>query len=788
MKNTFFIFFSIFILLISGIFIYISYISLDIPDVNQISNNRINQSTKIYDRSQEILLYEIHGEEKRTVVSFDNIPDIIKQATIATEDRNFYEHPAFDYKALIRAGFIDIIYGKKIGGSTITQQLAKNIFLSSDKTISRKIKELIIALKLEQRYAKDDILSLYLNQIPYGGNAYGIEAASQTYFNKRVEDINLAEATILASLPQAPSYYSPYGAHVDKLYERQKYILDQMINLGFITEDNYREAIETEISFTPQATTIKAPHFVMMVIDQLRDIYGEEMIQTGGLRVITTLDYDMQKLAEKVVTEGANRNYELYKGRNAALVAQEVKTGQILALVGSFDYFDQENEGNFNVAYQGLRQPGSAFKPFVYLTAFEKGYTPSTVLFDVETEFDTAGGPEASYTPHNFGNRFRGPISMRNSLAQSINVTAVKTLYLAGIDNTLETAKKLGINTLGDRSRFGLSLVLGGGEVRLTELVEAYSVLAQDGVKHNQSSILKVENSLGKVLYEWDDKSNRVYNEQSIRLINDVLSDVDARRGLFSSSLSLTTFPDYQVALKTGTTNDYVDAWAIGYSPSLVVGVWAGNNRREPMQQQGSSLLAALPIWNAFFKEAVKKYEPETFNKPDNIITTKPILQGDYTWQNQIHNILYYVKKDEPSGPLPENPERDPQFNGWESAVLKWAQNNIPNFSEYNKTRIFDYSNSLNPELSIIINSPKNGSYMQGGFKFEADINTNSKIESMELFINGGRIDSLKQDFDNSYKYNKTISLNQLETQNKISLVVKMESGAVREESVIVFK
>ena len=787
-KNISFILFSLFILAVSGVFIFLSYISLDLPDVNQIGSRRINQSTKIYDRTQEILLYEIHGDEKRTVIPFDDIPDIVKQATIAAEDRNFYEHPAFDYKALIRAAFIDIFYGKRIGGSTITQQLAKNIFLSADKTITRKVKELIIALKLEQRYSKDDILGLYLNQIPYGGNAYGIEAASQTYLNKEAKEINLAEATLLASLPQAPSYYSPYGSHVDKLYERQKYVLDQMIDIGYITEEEYKEAIETEVSFAPQATTIKAPHFVMMVIDQLRDIYGEEMIQTGGLRVVTTLDYEMQELAEKVVREGADRNFELYKGRNAALVAQDAKTGQILTLVGSFNYFDRENEGNFNVAYQGLRQPGSAFKPFAYLTAFDEGYTPETVLFDVETEFDTSGGPEASYTPHNFDNIFRGPISLRDSLAQSVNVTAVKTLYLAGIDDTLETAKKLGINTLGDRSRFGLSLVLGGGEVRLTELVDAYSVFARDGVKHDQSSVLKIEDSLGKVLYEWEDEERRVYEAQPIRLLNDVLSDVNSRRGLFSGSLPLTVFDGYQVALKTGTTNDYVDAWTVGYSPSIVVGVWAGNNRREPMQQQGSSLLAALPIWNSFFKEAVKNYEPETFNKPERETISKPILQGDYLFGKQIHNILYYVKKDDPRGDIPENPEKDSQFEGWESSVLDWASRNLPDFNDYNKTRIFDYSNNSNSSFSLNINSPKNGSYVSSSFKFEADINSGSNIESVELFINGRSVDKKQGDLGNVYKYNKTLSNNQLDTQNKILVVVKTQSGSSLEDSVIVFK
>ncbi|MDD4761639.1 MAG: transglycosylase domain-containing protein [Candidatus Pacebacteria bacterium] len=696
MKNFLFFSFLIILFIFSVSFIYASYLALKIPDFEEIENRKISQSTKIYDRSGKIMLYEVHGEEKRTIIPFEEIPENVKKATIAAEDKNFYTHMAFDWKAIIRSVFIDLFYNKRIGGSTITQQLAKNSFLSSDKILTRKIKELFLAIKLEKRYNKDEILSFYLNQIPYGGNAYGIQAAAQTYFNKNVSDLTLAETATLAALPQAPSFYSPYGSHVEDLKERTKYVLEQMKNIGYITEEEMKIAEEEKLVFAPQSKSIKAPHFTMMVMEYLREKYGEDMIETGGLRVTTTLNEELQKIAEEEVTKGAENNTELYKGKNMALVAQDPKTGQILALVGSANYFDVENEGNFNVAYQGLRQPGSAFKPFAYIEAFKKGYTPETILFDVPTEF-TVNNPNCPikqeefndennkcYHPHNFDGIFKGPVSLKNALAQSINIPAVKILYLAGIEDTLKLAENFGISTLSDRSRFGLSLVLGGGEVKLTELVNAYSVFAQDGEKHKQAIILKVEDSNGKIIEEYRDEKERVIEEQYARMINDVLSDTEARAGLFQGSLNLTIFPEHEVAMKTGTTNDYVDAWTMGYTPSLVVGVWAGNNRREPMERQGGSILAAMPTWSSFLRRALENYESETFNKPEQIIREKPILRGDYLNNKQVHSILYYIDKDNPLGLNPIYPASDPQFQNWEDPVIEWAKNNIPDFATYN--------------------------------------------------------------------------------------------------------
>ncbi|MFH1346657.1 MAG: PBP1A family penicillin-binding protein [Spirochaetota bacterium] len=661
----------------------------ELPNPEEFINGQIIQSTKIYDRTGEVLLYEIHGDQKRTVIPFSDISQYSREATLAIEDQNFYQHAAMDWKGTLRALIANLSTGEMSqGGSTITQQLARNTFLTPEKTIRRKIKELILANWIEEKYTKDKILELYLNQIPYGTNAYGIESASQTYFNKPAKDLSLAESAILAAMIQAPSYYSPWGTHTEELINRKNYVLEQMYGLGFIDEQEKESAQKAKLVFANQNMgIIKAPHFVMMIKDYLGQKYGEDIMERGGLKVITTLDWDLQKLAETVVENGANRNTELYQGKNASLVAQDPKTGQILALVGSKDYFDESIDGNFNVAVQGLRQPGSSFKPFTYITAFEKGYSPNTVVFDLPTEFSSYtdicplvninynNGNPLCFHPQNFDGGFRGPINLRNSLAQSINIASVKVLYLAGLNDTIKTAQNFGISTLTDPGRYGLSLVLGGGEVKLIDMVGAYSVLSQEGIRHNQSIILEVYDAKGSILEKYLDQATRVIDQQYPKLISNILSDNEARAGLFQGSLSLTVFPGRDVALKTGTTNDYKDAWTFGYTPSLVVGVWAGNSDNTPMQKHAGSILAAVPIWSEFINAALQNYPMEFFNKPDDIQENKLMMNGEYIINNQIHNILYYVDKSNPIGPQPLNPEFDSQFWNWELPIKIWWQN-----------------------------------------------------------------------------------------------------------------
>jgi 1A family penicillin-binding protein len=687
--------------------------TLELPDLNAFADRKISQSTKIYDRTGQILLYDVHQNIRRSVVTFDNISPNIKNATIAIEDSNFYNNYGVEPKAILRAIFTNITAGSATqGGSTITQQVIKNSLLSQEKSITRKIKEAILAIKLSQVMSKDDILTMYLNETPYGGNIYGIEEAARSFFGKSARDLDLTEAAYLAAVPNAPTYYSPYGNHRDKLEDRKNLVLQRMYDLKFISESDYSKARAEKIVFKPDNTGgIKAPHFVMMVRSYLEEKYGKDAIENKGFKVTTTLDWDLQQKAEQIVAEGAKENETKFNARNASMVAIDPKTGQILVMVGSRDYFDTKNDGNFNIAL-AHRQPGSSFKPFVYATAFEKGYTPETVVFDVKTQFqttcDTEGKPlypnvkeEDCYMPENYDQVYKGPVTLRSALAESRNIPAIKVLYLAGIQDSLNTAKSMGINSLGDASQYGLTLVLGGGEVSLLDMTSAYSVFANDGVRNPYASILKVEDLDGNTLEEFSASSEQVIPQNVSRQITDILSDNAARTPEFGADSAL-YIPERQVAVKTGTTNDYKDAWIIGYTPDLVVGAWAGNNDNTPMEKKIAGFIVA-PMWHSFVEEAIKQFPDEPFPKPvneDNYDSLKPVLRG--IWQGgesyfvdkisgklaneytpsemreervipSVHDILYWVDKNNPLGPKPVNPASDPQFNLWETPVRAWA-------------------------------------------------------------------------------------------------------------------
>lgn len=772
------------------------YITSGLPPVEELQNRQVVESTKIYDRTGTVLLYDIHGEEKRTVIKSEEIPKFVKDATVSVEDASFFTNPAFDWRGILRAIAVNIIKGRALqGGSTITQQLAKKSFLTDERTIWRKLKELVLASRLEKKYTKDEILTLYLNQIPYGSNTYGIEAAAETFFNKKAGDLTLSESALLAALPNAPSYYSPWGSHTKELMARKNYILDRMHELGYIDSIDLATAKSAKIEFAEQSKTgIKAPHFVEYVQDYLNNKYGEGVVRTSGLKVTTTLDWDLQQAAETAVKDGVKRNTDLYGGMNGALVASDPKTGQILAMVGSADYFDSKNEGNFNVATQGLRQPGSTFKPFAYLTAFEKGFTPDTILWDVPTEFspDDSKCPtipnfsatetdDTCYHPQNNDGIFRGPVKMKEALSQSLNLPSVKTLYLAGVGDTISNAQKFGIATLSDRSRFGLSLVLGGGEVKLVELVNAYGVFATEGVKHDISAILKVEDKNGNVLEEYEDTGEQVVDPQYPRLINDILSDIDLRSLLFKNSLPLTQVPGYQIALKTGTTNDFVDAWTIGYSPDLVVGVWAGNNHREPLKSRAGSVLAAVPIWHAFAVDAFKKFAPDTFTKPDPIQSDNPVLRGELPAGDR-HEVLYYL-----------NRQNDSQYKNWEAGLQEWLKTNSPDTTKFavaDSTPASPAPAASAPgadDTAITVSSPKNGDTFTDGFNINAQINSPAEIAKIEVYFNNGLLDSKIGDLGQSYSYTAAFSPALKNQQNLLTIKVADKNGKQTEKSLILF-
>ncbi len=607
----------------SGMFLFLYY-ARDLPRPEKFTERQVTQSTKIYDRTGEVLLYDIFGEEKRIIVPLSEIPKYVQEAVIVTEDANFWKHFGLDIRAIIRAVLADLKLKEPAqGASTISQQLIRSSFLTREKTLKRKVREIILTIELERKYSKEEILEFYLNQVPFGSNAYGIEAASRTLFDKPVKDIGIAEAATLASLIKAPSRLSPYGEYKDELLQRKDYVLDRMANADYITHDQAQEAKNQTLRFSQILTPIKAPHFVMYIKDQLVRKYGEDFIRERGLRVYTSLDWELQEYAEKIVEQGAKDNGWM-NAHNAALIAINPKTGEILTMVGSKSWFGDVSPKNcipgkncqfepmINVAIRE-RQPGSAFKPFVYATAFEKGATPKTIVVDEETNFGKWGGKD--YIPQNYDNLFRGPVTLRQALAQSLNVPSVKVLAsLAGLKDSIENAKEFGITTLNRPSSFyGLSLVLGGGEVKLLDIASAYSVFANNGLKSSPVSIVRIEDALGNIVEENKKIPKRVLDSRVAGIINDILSDNDARAPMFGYYSPL-YFPEYDVAAKTGTTQNWRDAWTIGYSASIVAGVWVGNNDNTPMAKQPGVMLSS-PMWHQFMEKALLRFPKENLNK-----------------------------------------------------------------------------------------------------------------------------------------------------------------------------
>ncbi len=673
---------AIILFLLGGVIIWAAV--MPIPAINDFENRQVAESTKIYDRTGNVVLYDVHGAVRRTSVPLEQISPLIQNATISIEDATFYQNAGFRPLSFLRALFVDVFARSyEQGGSTITQQVVKNALLTQTKTIPRKIEEIILALRLTRSYSKQQILNTYLNEVPYGGTIYGVQEASQYFFGVDAKDVDLAQSAYLAALPQAPTYYSPYGNHKDELDQRKNLVLSKMEEQGYITADQFAAAEKENVQFKSETQAgIKAPHFVFYIREYLEKKYGVDAVENGGLRVITTLDYDLQQNMENTVTKYAPEMMKDFNASNEAMVAIDPKTGQVLAMVGSGDYFNDTINGKFNDAL-ALRQPGSAFKPFVYATAFEKGYTPDTVVFDLQTQFstscnaqDVANDNPPCYSPQNYDNKFIGPVSLRDAIAQSRNVPSVKVLYLAGILDSLKTASDLGITTLGDASRYGLTLVLGGGEVNLLEMTGAYSVFANDGVKNPPTGILQVTDKNGTVLEQYNQNSSRVLDPQVARQVNDILSDDTARSPEFGVH-GVLYFSGADVADKTGTTNDSRDAWVIGYTPAIAVGAWAGNNDNTPMVKKIAAFIVS-PMWHEFLAYATQKYPADSFppSSPDpQLGSLPPVLTGNWNTDASkgIHDILFWVQKDNPRAGPPANPWADAQATYWDYPVQLWA-------------------------------------------------------------------------------------------------------------------
>lgn len=587
------------------------YYTHDFPRPERFTRETAAQPTRIYDQTGQFLLYNVFGEENRLIVPLEEVSEYAQQAVIALEDNRFYQHRGVDARGILRAIMVDLRLRRPAeGASTISQQLIRSHFLTGERTAERKVREVVLTLELERQYSKDQILEWYLNQVPFGSNFYGIESASQGFFNKPANQLTLGEAATLAALIKAPSALSPYGDNLERLVARQRYAIYRMHELGFIEEEKMTEGFEEEINFARIIHSLKAPHFTLEVLRELENMYGRSRLERDGLKVYTTLDWELQQMAEKLVREKVEE-FRVFRIHNGSLVAIDPRTGGILALVGSKDYFSPSlPEGclqgclfqpHFNVATSGERHPGSALKPFMYAVAFENGYTPDHIEEDQQTNFGLWGG--SYYIPRNYDGRFRGPVTLRSALAQSLNIPSVKVfMYRAGMEESLELLANAGITS--DLPAVP-SLVLGGGGLKLLDLTAAYGAFATEGLKVVPRTITRVENARGEVIFENNSQpSLRILQSSAARDINDILSDNEARAPMFgpNSNLFLPRYPN--VAVKTGTNQDYKDFWTVGYNQDLVVGVWLGNNNQESMAQRPAVGTAGL-IWNRFTEQAL---------------------------------------------------------------------------------------------------------------------------------------------------------------------------------------
>jgi len=605
------------------------WISRSLPSADQFSNRDVLQSTKIFARDGT-LLYQSGGNIRRTVIDFSQMNSNVKQSTISVEDKSFYNEGGISIRGILRSAVVDIFHlGASQGGSTITQQYVRNAVLTQKKTFTRKIEEAILSIEVDEKYSKDQVLQFYLNEIPYGRNVYGIQAAAQSYFNIDAQNLDLAESAYLAAMIQAPNHYDPFGPYRQQLDDRKNTVLDLMLQQGYINQQQHDQAKIEQAKFVRSQNSIIAPHFVFYIQNYLEQKYGADTVENGGLQVYTTLDPKLQTDAEQAIDDYSAINTKKYNGNNEALTAIDPKTGQILAMVGSKDYFGTSEpagctpglnctfEPNVNVA-TSLRQPGSSVKPYVYGTAFEQPYNmnPASLLYDVVTDFGNYGGKD--YIPRDYDLKERGPVSVRSALDGSLNIPAVKTLDIIGVSAATTTMKNFGITT--PLSSCSLSLVLGGCEVTLLDHVSGYATFATEGVHHQATGILKITDSSGSTLEEYKDKSSTVMDPQAAYEIDNILTDNSARAYVFGANSPL-QIPGRTVAAKTGTTQNYRDGWTLGFTPSLAAGVWVGNNDGTNLKGGSDGVVVAAPIWNDFMKKALANTPNEDFPVPQGIQT-----------------------------------------------------------------------------------------------------------------------------------------------------------------------
>lgn len=776
------------------IILFVVY-SRDLPSPDKV-RRLDNLSTVIYDRNGEVL-YDVYSNQNRIPVPLDQMPLYLKQATVAVEDKNFYKHQGIDPMGIFRAIFSIVTFRGVQGGSTLTQQLVKNVLLTNEKSLPRKIKEFILTVQIERKYSKDEIMQMYLNEAPYGGTAWGVETAAETYFGKHAKDLDLMESAILAGLPQLPSVYSPFGTDPKAYIWRTQQVLRRMREDGDITkaEEDGADKKLPQVTFAKEDASFKAPHFVTYVKKQLVDKFGEKMVEQGGLRVTTTLDWKLQEASEKIVSEEIDKLSGL-KVSNGAVVVIDPESGEIKALIGSKDYFskDEKFQGKFDVATQGLRQPGSALKPITYATAFTKGYTPSTVIMDVETHFPGGSSGQADYIPKNYDGKFRGPIQLRFALGNSINLPAVKLTAWVGIKDILRQAFDMGISSLEptdeNMKRLGLSITLGGGEVTLLDLTSAYGGFATGGVKHESVSILKVTDAKNNILYE-NKPSNgkKVLDEGIAFLISHILLDNNARKDVFGPN-SYLIVPGKTVSVKTGTTDDKRDNWTVGYTKDAAVGVWVGNNDNSPMDPKlASGVTGAAPIWNRVMRETLKDIPDESVPVPDNVKAVQiDAFGGGLPKDGMPTRSEYFLKGTEPTSvsPIYKKIKLSRSDNSKLASVIEIATGNYDEkefyvftekdpistdgknrFQEAINSWVYGQSdpkykppretNSADPNQVIVsIKKPGDMSEIdENNVEVRAEASAVKGIKKMEIYVD----DSLKTTIDNNSSLDETLTL-----------------------------
>ncbi|EKD80777.1 MAG: hypothetical protein ACD_40C00011G0003 [uncultured bacterium] len=753
---------------IFAMFVMFAWFARSLPDPNKIVR-REGFSTKILDRDGGTL-YELYQDYNRIPIEITDVPKQLQQATIAIEDKEFYTHQGFSTWGMIRGLLRGITRGRAQGGSTLTQQLVKNVLLTNERSLPRKFKELVLSLQIERKFSKDEILQMYLNEAPYGGTAVGIAAASERYFGIEPKDLTLTQSAILAGMPQAPSRYSPYGSDKSAYVPRAMAVLRRMREDGYIDKDMENQSVKEleSVQFREQTGSLKAPHFVFYVKDQLVELLGEALVEEGGYTVTTTLDSELQDFAQTAVKEEIDKLEKVHVTNGAAMVISP-QNGEILSMVGSKDYFAPDYDGKVNVVLSS-RQPGSAIKPVTYATAFAKGYSPSSVLLDVPTKFPGVKEGEF-YEPKNYDGKFHGPVQLRFTLGSSLNVPAVKLLSLVGLKDMLQQAYDMGFPSLAptpeNMRRFGLSVTLGGGEVRLFDLVHAYSAFANGGERVEPVSILKVVKD-GRTLYESKQaQKQRVLTPEVAFLINHVLYDNNARLLTFGAN-SYLNMSGRSIAVKTGTTNDKRDNWTVGWSTHAVVGVWVGNNDNSAMKEVASGVTGASPIWRKIMLKTWEKYKGEDFVAPPGIesqlvdtISGYPEHDGyptraDYfvrgtapTEPDPMHTKVKICRSDENKLASDVDIARG-EFNEKEYYVLKnessgwqddiWAWIDSQGEEKYKVPREYCAANT---ETVIGFEKPSGNSRVeQNTFEVRLSVTTSKEIEWIKLYKNGAEIET----------------------------------------------